>query len=194
MEKFKGKYRVPTARASFWDYGWNGHYFITICTKDKKHYFGKISDGKMHLSTIGEIALEIWKEIPGTFPYAKLDSFVVMPNHIHGIIEIDKNADGIPEGNQYCSVNRIEKQSSDKLGGKGGITGHMNPMNNKNLSRIIRWYKGSVTYDARIFNPAFEWHARYHDHIIRDFESYEKISNYIEMNPEKWSDDKYYQS
>ena len=90
MEKFKGKYRIPSARLQNWDYGWNAAYFVTICTQDRKHYFGEIINGKMRLSKIGESAEKCWIEIPKHFPFVKLDEFVLMPNHIHGIIEIAK--------------------------------------------------------------------------------------------------------
>ncbi|MDL2312781.1 transposase, partial [Bacteroidales bacterium OttesenSCG-928-B11] len=85
MEKYKDKYRIPSARASWWDYGQNGAYFVTICTHNRKHFFGKIENGKMILSKIGEIAHQYWSEIPAHFPFAYLGEFVVMPNHVHGI-------------------------------------------------------------------------------------------------------------
>ena len=89
-EKFKNKYRIETTRLQNWDYGWNAAYFITICTHNREHYFGEIADGKIRISEIGEIAEKYWFEIPVHFPFVKLDAFVVMPNHIHVIIIIDK--------------------------------------------------------------------------------------------------------
>lgn len=90
MEKFKGKYRIPSARLQTWDYGRNAFYFITICTKNREHYFGEIANGQMILSEIGLLANKYWNEIPEHFPFVILDAFVVMPNHVHGIIIIDK--------------------------------------------------------------------------------------------------------
>ena len=69
MEKFKNKYRITSARASWLDYGWNGAYFITICTKKRRHYFGEIVDGEMVLSEIGHFANSCWDEIPTHFPF-----------------------------------------------------------------------------------------------------------------------------
>jgi putative transposase len=88
-EKFRNKYRVPSARAAWWDYGWNGAYFITICTKNRLHYFGTIENRKMTLANCGVLADVFWHEIPNHSNYVELGAFVVMPNHIHGILILD---------------------------------------------------------------------------------------------------------
>lgn len=93
MKKFRNKYRIPSARAQWWDYGWSGAYFITICTKKRVHYFGEIENKKMVLSHAGIIAEIPWHEIPRHFPFVNLGEFVVMPNHIHGILILDKPGD-----------------------------------------------------------------------------------------------------
>ena len=86
--KFQGKYRIQSARLQNWDYSQNATYFITICTRDREHSFGTITDGKMTRSEIGEIAYNYWNKIPEHFPLVQLSGFVVMPNHIHGILMI----------------------------------------------------------------------------------------------------------
>ncbi len=88
--KFKNTYRIPSARAQWWDYERTGAYFITICTKNREPFFGEILDGKMNLSALGHFANSCWYEIPKHFPFVELGAFVVMPNHIHGIIIINK--------------------------------------------------------------------------------------------------------
>ena len=93
MDRYKNKYRIPSARAQWWDYGWNGAYFITICTKNREHFFGEIRNGKMELSPLGVIADILWHEIPHHAPYVELGDFVVMPNHIHGILILNKPVD-----------------------------------------------------------------------------------------------------
>jgi putative transposase len=93
MAEFQKKYRIESIRAQWWDYGWNGAYFITICTHNRQHFFGKIIKGKMELSHMGAITDTLWHEIPIKFKYTELGDFVVMPNHIHGILILDK-----PEG------------------------------------------------------------------------------------------------
>ena len=90
-EKFRNKYRIPSARLQSWDYGWNSAYFITICTHNRTNFFGKILNGKIRLSEIGKIAHTYWHEIPNHFPFAALGEFIAMPNHIHGIIIINKS-------------------------------------------------------------------------------------------------------
>lgn len=85
-EKFKGLYRNETFRAQWWNYSKKGAYHITICTDNRIHYFGEIKNGKMHLSEIGKLVQQFWLEIPQHFPHIKLDEFVVMPDHFHGIL------------------------------------------------------------------------------------------------------------
>ncbi|GAB7087223.1 transposase [Marinifilum fragile] len=213
--KFQDKYRIDSTRLQNWDYGSNGKYFIPICTCENEHFFGKITEEKMHLNAIGELADNYWHEIPNHFPYVHLDEFIVMPNHIHGILVIDdpynvcnkKNHDR-DSINAVCTEN---DQTNDKgLYAKGigrdGIhavcskdnkfnpfSTDKNPMRSNNISKIIRWYKGRVTFDAHKINPKFEWHSRFYDHIIKDQKELQRIRNYIEFNPKNWKDDKYFE-
>ena len=90
QNKFKNKYRISSARLQSWDYSNNGAYFITICTQNRNHFFGKIQNQEMHLSEIGKLAEKYWLEIPEHFPFVELGNFVVMPNHFHGILIINK--------------------------------------------------------------------------------------------------------
>ena len=89
---YKNKYRIPSARLQHWDYGWNAAYFVTICTHNRQCFFGEISNGKMELSEMGKTATIYWMEIPDHFPFVNLGAFVVMPNHIHGIVVIDRKS------------------------------------------------------------------------------------------------------
>ena len=84
--KYNNKYRIQSIRLANWDYRSNGAYFITICTKNRIHYFGEIKNGKMQLSNIGIIADILWCEIKYHIPGIQLREFIVMPNHIHGIL------------------------------------------------------------------------------------------------------------
>ena len=88
MTLFKNKYRVESIRKWNWNYSGPGFYFITICTKDKNLYFGQVKNEAMQLSQIGAFADAFWKEIPSHHKDVKLDESIVMPNHVHGIIEI----------------------------------------------------------------------------------------------------------
>ena len=89
-DKFKNKYRIKSARLAGYDYRNEGLYFVTICTKNKFHYFGEIENGNLLLNEIGLIAHNYWAEIPQHFDHVSLDEFVIMPDHIHGIICIDE--------------------------------------------------------------------------------------------------------
>lgn len=206
------------------DYGWNGVYFITICTHKRKCYFGEVIDFKtdghidnveaqdfaslrsnldneidskkntegnveMKLSEIGVIAETCWQNIPLHFPFVKLGEFVIMPNHVHGIIIIDKADDG---RNKTDVKHGVETQYFTSL-----RSGNQKPLNefgpqSRNLASIVRGFKIGVTKNARIIQPDFKWQPRYYDHIVRDRKSFNTISEYIRYNPTKWATDKYY--
>ncbi|KXK39302.1 MAG: hypothetical protein UZ09_BCD002000975 [Bacteroidetes bacterium OLB9] len=198
MDKFNNKYRIASTRLQHWDYGWNAAYFVTICTKNRICWFGNVADGRMVLSEIGEIAQKCWIEIVEHFPFVKLDAFIVMPNHVHGIIIIDKIDDERNDGQnvetQYFASPHMVSQ----------MTPHMTPTElnkpqnqfgpqSKNLASIIRGFKIGVTKNARIIQPDFAWQSRFHDHIIRDEQSYHTISKYIINNPLKWKEDTFHQ-
>lgn len=191
---FRNKYRIPSARAAWWDYGHCGAYFVTICTKNKTHFFGKIAEAQFSATPIGQLAATHWQEIPQRFPYAQLGAFIVMPNHVHGIIIIDKPA---VETRFIASEGRelnteITPESETQQQKRGGITGDKNPMLLENLSRILRWYTGRVSFEAHKIHADFGWQPRFHDHIIRSDSSYHTILEYIVTNPAKWNEDTFF--
>jgi len=94
MDKFQNKYRIPSARLQSWDYRWAGAYFITICTRDRVQYFGEILNQQMQLSHTGIIADVLWYQILHHAQNVELGEFVVMPNHIHGILIITNDGNG----------------------------------------------------------------------------------------------------
>ncbi len=89
------KYQIKSIRADWWDYSSNGLYFITICTKNMQHFFGKIEEEEVVLNRIGNIAKRNWEQIPKYFPYVSLGPFIIMPNHLHGIIAIEKTQEAL---------------------------------------------------------------------------------------------------
>lgn len=200
-EKFRNKYRVPSARHPYWDYSQNAAYFVTICTKNRNPFFGYIKNHVMIKTALGQYAHDCWQAIPQHFPFVRLGAFVVMPNHVHGIIII--NRDDIQ---QPLLRNRFGPQS-------------------QNLASVIRGYKIGVTKMARyggnddtdaiycVSGPGTKycdagtdggetdaifcvstgiWQPRYHDHIIRNAGEYDRIETYIINNPARWGDDKFY--
>jgi REP element-mobilizing transposase RayT len=194
VDRYKGKYRISSARLKNWDYGSNAPYFVTICTENKISYFGAIQEGQMHLSDLGQLANKYWLEIENKFPFVVLDHFVVMPNHIHGIINISRDAiyrvSSGAENTDAINQDAINRVSTD--GRIGGITGNNNPMLHQNLPRFVHWYKGRCTFEMRKTYTKFSWQPRYHEHVIRNEESYLKISEYIQNNPLRWLEDKYH--
>ena len=126
-------------------YSSDGGYFVTICTREKECLFGDIKNGKMNLNKMGQMAEKFWKKIPDFFENVILDEFVIMPNHIHGIIFINNDPVGSPiyrdlnkESNYTDAMNRVPT---------GGTTGKNNPMGTKSLGEIIRWFKGRTTFE-----------------------------------------------
>jgi len=190
-DKYQDKYRIPSARLSSWDYGSNAAYFITICTANREHFFGEIINGKMQLSETGKIANQYWSEIPEHFSFVILDEFVVMPNHIHGIIVIDKpgNNDVTIGGNgvETLHATSLQKPPPNKNEQMAGISPKPG-----SLSTIIRSFKSAVTKYCNENKFPFGWQPRFYDHIIRDNNEFIRIQYYIFNNPENWKEDKLY--
>jgi len=190
MDKFKGKYRIPSARWASWDYSRNAAYFITICTANRVHDFGEIAGGTMVLTPVGQAAVDCWNEIPAHFPFVVLDGFVVMPNHVHGILVIDKPDDHpdatVVETQNFASLQWPPEQSEPPQ-----PPNRFGPQS-QNLASIVRGYKIGVTKFARLNNLPFVWLARYHDHVIRNPNEHERIRQYILTNPQRWAEDKFY--
>lgn len=202
QNKFQNKYRISSARLQSWDYSKNGAYFITICTQNREHFFGEIVNQEMQLSELGKLAQQFWIEIPMHFPFVELGNFVVMPNHVHGILIINNTVETrfIASHNVNNNVNNheinfvIENEtrliaSLQDEKNIGGFSGNKNPMLHDNISKIIRWYKGRCTYESRKIDSNFGWQSRFHDHIIRNSKSFDIIQNYIVENPSKWEND-----
>jgi len=185
MDKFHNKYRIPSARVSWWDYGWSALYFVTICTKDKEYFFGDIINEKMQLSEIGEIVKAEWLKTFELRPDMNLTmyEYIIMPNHFHAIIGIGKNQYNTPIVETQCIASLQSEQSKNRFAPQS-----------KNLASIIRGFKIGVTKSARLVNPCFAWQTRFHDHIIRNHKSYINIANYIITNPQKWENDTFYSS
>lgn len=162
---YQDKYRIESARLAEYDYGSNGMYFVTICTRNKYLYFGDIDPNTTALrpSAIGEIAIDYWLSIPNHFPFIELDTFQVMPNHLHGILAICK-----PETEQIdWQPNQFGPQQ-------------------KNLAAAIRGFKAGVTKYAKLNQIEFGWQARYYDRVVRNQDELNRIRVYIENNPAKW--------
>jgi REP element-mobilizing transposase RayT len=202
-ELFKNKYRIASARLQNWNYANEGMYFVTICTKNRENYFGNIdSKGIFKPTEIGEIAYSEWFNAINIRPdmNLKLGEFVVMPNHVHGIIiigENDFNA-GLSgslvinvRGAMHCASNiDIGIIDCETIENNPEYKNQFAPQS-KNLSSIIRGYKSSVTTFARKNGIDFGWQPLFYEHIIRSQNDFDRISNYIIQNPSNWAKDKF---
>jgi len=184
-DKYKNKYRIPSNRLQGYDYGANGCYYVTICTKNRMYYFGEIVDGEMKLSSIGDIAEKFWIDIPNHFPFVILDEFVVMPNHIHGILFFNKT-DEMQHDDVIRRSRDVINHVSTTMSKIGGITGNHCTMLHQNLGRVLRWFKGRVSFECHSF-ANFEWQERFHDRIIRDNTGLNNVRAYIFNNPQNWN-------
>lgn len=163
--KFKNKYRIASCRLRNYDYGATGFYFITINIKNRRHHFGKIvgssETARLAPTDIGLIAIDYWQQIPEHHPFVVIDAFIVMPDHMHGILYFDK-----PEKRTW-QHNRFGPQS-------------------ENLASVIRSFKSSVKRYANQHGIEFAWQPNYHDHVIRNKRALNAIRKYIINNPKKW--------
>ncbi|MES2800163.1 MAG: transposase [Bacteroidota bacterium] len=168
-------------RIKGYNYAAEGFYFITICTFDRQHLFGEIENKHIKLNDAGKIAKQCWELIPIHCPNTKIHDFVIMPDHIHGIIEILYESDGVganddspllsPNHSPLPMENYIQKFESPK----------------KTIGSVIRGFKIGVTKWMREFTPHHQiWQRNYYEHIIRDQQSYDRICFYINSNPENW--------
>jgi len=202
-DKFQHRYRIPSARWQNWDYGWNGAYSITICTAGRECYFGKIVNGKMVLSNLGIIADIFWHEITNHSDKIELDAFIVMPNHIHGILILTSNEktgdDELGYQNNGPNVDRDVVETRHALSLQHHLQNSITPgqrrfrnQGKKTISSIIGSYKSAVSKHAHRLGFGFAWQSRFYDHVIRDDDSYQRISAYIQNNPKNWQNDGFY--
>ena len=154
-------------RASFSNY-LGGDYFVTICTRDKAHYFGTICDGEIHHTLLGTYCQKQLDEITSHYPYAQVRLYVVMPNHIHAIIHIEDSTG--TASLQHPQVPQI-------------------PALRSALGVVVGGLKRDITLFAKRNCIQFGWQGRYHDHIIRGAEDGNRIVDYIKTNVLRWGDD-----
>ena len=169
MSEFRNRYRIESTRLKGWDYRTPAWYFVTICTLEHRCFLGRIRNGAMHRSQAGEIVASEWVRTESVRPVVRLDEWVVMPNHVHGIIEM--GTDGTPRS-------PAEGRSRLVSGSLGAIIGQFKTVCTKRIRKAVR--------------SDFGWQDRFHDHIIRDEEALQMIRWYIRTNPSKWPNDRMY--
>jgi putative transposase len=163
-------------RLKGYDYTQPGYYFVTICTYRRKELFGKIAGEEMRLNEYGLIVKKCWEEIPAHFSNVNLDYFIIMPNHIHGIIEITDCQNSVEE--RHASL----LQNMDDLDISPGVK-------RGSLGAIIGSFKAAVTRQINLSNKPLNvkiWQQGYFDHIVRKETSLDMIRKYIENNVLQW--------
>jgi putative transposase len=199
-DKFQNQYRIPSARASWWNYSQNGLYFITICTANREPILGKIVNTEMVLSSIGVIVKEEWEKSFLIRRELFCDVYVIMPNHIHAILRIDNN-DKTNDGdvaNDDDNANVGNGANLETHGRASLPTNEQSSFKNncgvavripKSISSFVAGFKSSATKQISLYRKMPKtpvWQTRFHDHIIRDAESYNRICQYIENNLANW--------
>lgn len=182
-------------RLKGYDYSQAGLYFITICTQNRLCIFGIIKNDEFIGNDSGRMIQAIWNDIPDYYDGFNTHEFIVMPNHIHGIIEIKNNPVGA--GPRACPdvVPDFDIDSKSVKWQPQGVAPTMT------LSDIVHRFKTLTTkrYTDGVKQNNWQrfdkklWQRNYYEHIIRDEKSYLKISEYIKTNPSKWRDDTYYE-
>ena len=162
-------------RLQSYDYSQPGAYFVTICTHGRVCILGDVVDGKELLSGAGNVVRECWGDLPNHYPHVELEEFVVMPNHIHGIITLRDTGQDIAT----CRTRAGYKPA---------------PTRQHSLSEIIRGFK---TFSGRKINQLRNstgqsvWQRNFCEHAIRDEKTLAAVREYIVNNPAKWSEDYY---
>ena len=169
-----GKHHRRSIRLKGYDYSQDALYFVTVCSHKRICMFGNIINGEVILNEIGRVAMRCWQNIPTYFEHALLQEYIIMPNHVHGIIELQENhvkSQSQPQQNHYHKI----------------IPG--------SLGSIIRGFKTGVTNWCQ--NNGIRdkvWQRNYHEHILRNSRDYNYVAGYILSNPNTWSMDQLYKS
>jgi REP-associated tyrosine transposase len=184
------KHHRKSIRLKGYDYSQKGLYFITICTRHRSHIFGKIEKGKMILNEYGEIAEEEWERSEEIRNEIELCEYIIMPNHFHGIVEINAGANG---RSPVRGISGVRDDSSNREIIICERENVIPKMQSRSVSSLVSGYKSVVTKrinQIRSMPGEKLWQRNYWEHIIRNEDEYLRISNYIKNNPMKWYNDK----
>jgi REP element-mobilizing transposase RayT len=199
-----------------YDYTQPGAYFVTIVTHERMPLFGDIVDGEMRLNDAGRVAEQCWLDIPSHFPHVALDAFVIMPNHVHGILWIVETPPTTGAAGTMGTVETVETVGAvGAVGAKNfsplppsqpsplppprpssqpsDISSDAVPRphgTSKTIGSVVRGFKIGVTKWFRHYTTIYTvWQRNYYEHIIRDDDGLARIRDYIQSNPQRWADD-----
>jgi putative transposase len=160
---FRKRYRIPSARYPGWDYRWAGVYSVTVCTLDRMRCLSTIVEGEVSLSPLGEIVAEEWLAIPHHHPRVHLDEWILMPDHMHGILIFHGKTPA--DGRKDSSGQRSESL--------GAVIGRFK----SDATKQVRW---------RLRRTDFAWQPRFHDVILHKPADLARVRAYIRDNPKRW--------
>lgn len=182
MSKHAGKYKNDPNRFQYWDYSASGKYYITICTQDREYLFGKIESGEMILSDYGKIVKAEILKMPEYNKRVILDEWIIMPDHVHLLIELgsmDFDNGVSVVGDAVGKIHTTEQLKQYRAARRRmiipKILGKFQMLTSKQIN-ILRNTPGKTN-----------WQHDYYDHIIRDNDDYLRIKNYIIDNPKNWN-------
>lgn len=163
------KRRRRSIRLPCYDYCREGVYFVTICSHQRECILGETKEGTLKLNDIGHVVKDCWEEIPKHFPNMELDQYVIMPNHIHGLIVIERQLPG------------RKRSSPDR-----------NNVAPQSLGVVVRSFKAAVSRAVKqrskgSVSPV--WQRNYFEHVVRNDEDFSRIREYIFLNPIQWEED-----
>jgi REP element-mobilizing transposase RayT len=194
-------YRAQRGRRSIrlkeYDYSQSSGYFITIVTQGRECLFGEVVEEEMKLNTAGETIKRQWEELPQRFPRACLDVFIVMPNHFHGIIVLTESVGATLVVAHEVAQETAQKEEMENLNPEEAIQIRAGTSPAPTIGDIVGAFK-SITTNAYIrgvnnlgWTPFMGklWQRNYYEHIIRSPDDYDRIRNYIELNPSQWAAD-----
>ena len=164
-----------------YDYSQEGAYFVTICTHNHEYIFGEIEDGEIQYSEFGQIAAECWRWLGTQYEYVELDEWVLMPNHLHGIIIMRRGEVTSPDPKRDAGASDNPKQGAETA-----------PLRIYTLGQIIAYFKyqTTISFNKITRTPGNRvWQRNYYEHVVRGEEDLNQIRQYILENPIKWDMD-----
>lgn len=189
------KHHRRSIRLKGYNYAQTGAYFVTIVTQGRESLFGDVRNNEMVLNDAGNMVAKWWCTLPRKFPSIAVNTFVIMPNHFHGIIIIEEN---VGADLRVCP-NGTENDGGREKGEHAGspLPDNGTPRPNAPISQIIQWFKTMTTneYIRGVKQLGWTtflgklWQRNYYEHIIRDDADWDRIQRYIEANPAMWADD-----
>jgi REP element-mobilizing transposase RayT len=186
MTRYKGGYRSGTIRHDKWDYRRAAWYFVTICTEDRRPFFGRVRNGIIGLSGAGGVAAREWQRTPAVRSYVRLDAWVVMPDHVHGLIGITTESPAYSDGDM-SKQHAVDSSRRDESTASGDAEFQNEfRLHAHSLGAIIGQYKSVCTKQIRRYGRSeFEWQSRFYDKIIRTRRAFRAVRRYIRAHPDE---------